>query len=387
MDHRRPAFDVVVVGAGIAGASIAFHLARKGSARIGILDRALPGQGSTSKATGGFRHQFASRVNIELSIESAHVFDQFHELVGAPLDIRRVGYAFVSDEAERHAAMRHNVALQRSLGVDVSILGPDEIRRLVPGLAVGPQSAATFCAADGVASPTDACAGFLSAARRMGVEIMQNRAVTRIRVDNDRVAAVDTDAGPISCGSVILAAGVWTPALAAPLGVMLPIRPHHRQAFMALGDIGVPQDAPFTVDLDTGAYFHRESGGMVIGGTDNGDDRGFDDRLDWSLLPRLVEALTARLPAADRLSIQSGWAGLREMTPDEHGLVGPIPPIEGLFVAAGFSGHGFMHSPAVGRIIADMVIDGQCTAPDVTPLAPLRFAATTATSGDHSTSF
>jgi sarcosine oxidase, subunit beta len=374
--------DVVIVGAGIVGCSIAFQLASRGAERIALLDRDTPGQGSTSKATGGFRHQFATQVNIELSIESVKLFEQFRDVVGADLDMRRSGYLFVSEDPARGDVMQRNVALQRSLGVPSSVVGAEEATRLVPGLVVSPMTVGTYCAADGVASPTDACAGFLAAARRLGVEVHAKRRVVGIDLHGDRVIGVRTESGSIACDSVVLAAGVWTPEVADSVGVALPIRPHHRQAFMTKGDAGIPHEVPFTVDLDSGAYFHREGEGMIIGGTDHGDERGFDQRLDWSQLPTLIEALTRRLPSAEDLEIQSGWAGLREMTPDEHGLVGAIPSVSGLYIAAGFSGHGFMHSPAVGRVVADLVLTGKCEHPDITPLYPLRFSDGTISTRD-----
>lgn len=375
-------YDVVIVGAGIIGCSIAFQLASRGARRIALLDRGLPGDGSTSKATGGFRHQFSTRVNVELSLESVAMFQDFENVVGAPLAIRRLGYLFVSDDEQRIAAMERNVELQRSLGVQVDVLDPKALEALVPPLKVDDMTVGTFCAADGLASPTDACAGFLAAARNLGVEVYPRHEVSAIETRAGRVTGVRTELGEVACETLVLSAGVWSPAIASTVGVQLPIRPHHRQAFMTVGDAGVPASAPFTIDLDTGAYFHGEGQGLVIGGTDHGDDRGFDDRLDWSLLPRLVEALTRRLPPAENLEIQSGWAGLREMTPDEHGIVGALPGVEGGYVAAGFSGHGFMHSPAIGRIVADLVETGTCRHPDISPLSPTRFEGPEARSRD-----
>jgi sarcosine oxidase subunit beta len=373
---------IAIVGAGIVGSSIAYNLASRGAKDVGVFERALPGEGSTAKATGGFRHQFGTRVNIELSKESIQVFEQFESIVGVPLQLKRVGYLFLTDDIDKAAQLRRNVDLQRSLGVDVSELGPDDITRRLPGLRVAESTMGTFCPDDGITSPTDVAAGYLSAAKRMGVEVHPRDEVRSILLQDRRVIGLETADGRVDCETVILSAGVWTPAVAATIGLDVPIRPHHRQVFMADGDAGLPKVTPFTVDLDTGAYFHREGAGLLLGGTDHGDDRGFVETLDWSLVPTLVEATISRVPAAEGVVIQSGWAGLREMTPDEHGLVGSVPGFSGLYIAAGFSGHGFMHSPAVGRIIADLVLDGRCDHPDIAALDPLRFASGATEVGD-----
>ncbi len=366
--------QVVIVGAGIVGASVAFHLVQAGVNDVVVLDAAQAGGGATAKATGGIRQQFDSAINVRLSIESARFFEQFEARVGTPLRFRQCGYLFLTDAADRAAALRHSVAMQQQLGVPVQLLSPDAVAGLVPGIELSHVQAASFCSADGLASPTDACSGFLSAAKHGGVRVFEDRPATGIGVIGGRVREVQTSSGPIACEVVVNAAGVGSPAVARYVGVDLPVAPHHRQVFVTDRFDRIPDGSPFTVDLDSGAYFHKESAGVILGGTDDGDTRALGEYVDWDLVPRLVGAVSRRMPPLADAAIKRGWAGLREMTPDEHAIVGALDEPAGFLCATGFSGHGFMHSPAVGRIVATLIAGGPITDLDLAPLAPQRFA-------------
>ena len=173
---------------------------------------------------------------------------------------------------------------------------------------------------------------------------------------------------------VVNAAGVHARDVGQMASVQIPVEPHHRQVFVAEPMAEVPGPIPMTIDLRSGSYIHVErSGCIVLGGGDHGDRRGFDEGLDWSLLPRLIEAVTHRLPALEAAQIRRGWAGLREITPDELAIIGPVQGIEGFYVAAGFSGHGFMHAPAVGNLMAELILDGKASTIDISPLSLDRF--------------
>ena len=182
------------------------------------------------------------------------------------------------------------------------------------------------------------------------------------------------DGSVIPSRLIINAAGVYARDVGLMAGVEIPVEPNHRQVFVAEPMIGLPGPIPLTVDLRSGSYVHVEpNGSIILGGGDHGDRRGFDASLDWSLLPRLIEAVTYRLPALESARIQRGWAGLREMTPDELAIVGPVPETQGFFVAAGFSGHGFMHAPAIGKVMAELILDGKASTIDISALSLDRF--------------
>jgi sarcosine oxidase subunit beta len=366
--------DVVIVGGGIVGSSIAFHLAEAGVTRVTVLERGRLAEGSTSRATGGVRQQFSSPVHVELARESARFYESFEARVGAPLDFRQVGYLFVAETPAVRDALVRGAEVQRGLGVPVEVLDAAGVSRLQPPIRVGDATAGTFCPEDGLASPPDACLGFVAAARRAGVAVEEGRAVTGVETAGGAVRGVRTTGGPLACDLVVDAAGVWAPDVARPLGVELPIEPHHRQVCLLEECPGVAFDSPFTVDMETGAYFHGERGGLVVGGTDNGDRRGFDDANDMDVVAGALEKLSSRLPAVRDLGVRRPWAGLREMTPDGSPLVGPAGGHEGFVVVAGFSGHGFMLAPAIGRRVAAALGSGDWDR-ELAGLGPDRFGA------------
>jgi sarcosine oxidase subunit beta len=348
-------YEVAIVGAGIIGASIAFHVAAKGLKNVALIDRSQYGHGSTARATGGIRHQFSSALNVALSTESVTFYRAFEETLGAPLEFRQIGYLFLAESEPRLESLRRGFVVQTQAGVRVDLLNSDDVRSLCPWLEVVEGTQATYCPDDGVASPVDACAGFVAAARRAGVELLENTAVTGITQQSDRVTGLTTTNGSIGCNWLIIATGVWAPEIGRMVGVELPITPNHRQVCLLEVPKKIPYTAPFTVDLETGGYFHAERSGLIVGGTDHWDYRGFDDAVDWQDVPELLEAIAHRVPAVRDLGVKRCWAGLREMTPDEHPIVGPVG-LHGVVCAAGFSGHGFMHAPAIGRRIAEAIV-------------------------------
>jgi len=367
--------EIVIIGGGIVGLSIAYHLAARGCHDVCVLERGQIGQGATAKATGGIRQQFSREINIRLSQESLKRFKRFEEEMGCPADFRQIGYLFLASSGEDWAWLQEAASLQRRLGVPVELLAPGEAGGLVPGLRTGDLLGATFCGTDGIADPHAVLHGFARQARRLGVRILEGREVTGILRDGGRVQGVQVkDGEAVAAALVVNAAGVHAKEVGLMAGVEIPVEPHHRQAFVAEPLAGLASSIPMTVDLRSGTYLHVErNGNIVLGGGDHGDRRGFDEGLDWSLLPRLIEGVTHRLPALESARIQRGWAGLREMTPDELAIVGPVLGIEGFLVAAGFSGHGFMHAPAIGKVMAELILDGKASTIGISALSLDRF--------------
>ncbi|MET8468602.1 FAD-binding oxidoreductase [Streptomyces sp. NPDC006422] len=352
---------VVVVGGGIIGASIAHHLSARGHRDITIVERGLVGEGATARATGGIRRQFSSRVNIELAQRSLPFWLTFAERTGHPLTFRQHGYLFLLTDPATRDTFERNAALQRSLGVPVESLDPDAVADVFPGIRTDDLVGATYTPTDGSASPADAVAGFLRAARAHGVRILQRTPVVAIDRDGDgAVSGVRTPDGVIEADRVVIAAGPQSRAVGRLCGVDIPVRPHSRQAF-ATGPLpGVHGGLPLAVDMATGAYVHPEAAGgtAVIGGNDREVPSSDTARVDWERVGSLAAAVSHRFPALAGLEVTRGWAGLREMTPDDHAVVGPVEEVPGLWVAAGFSGHGFMQAPAVGEAVADWFLDG-----------------------------
>ncbi|MFC9832791.1 NAD(P)/FAD-dependent oxidoreductase [Rhodococcus sp. NPDC127530] len=367
---------IVIIGGGIIGASIAYHLSLSGYRDVTIVERTLVGEGATAYATGGIRHQFSSRVNIELVQHSIEFWKNFESHTERPLDFRRHGYLFlISDEATSEAFGK-NVALQRSLGVEVEVLEPSQICDVFPNVRVDDLVSATYTPQDGSASPADAVAGYLHLARRHGVSVLQNTEVLDIAVGADgAVKGVMTSRGDIEAEAVVIAAGPQSRRVGALCGLDIPVFPHSRQAFATAPIASIDGSLPLTVDMATGAYLHPEkSGGAVVGGNDRGVPSTEDASVDWDRVEGLAAALSYRFPELGGLEVTRGWAGLREMTPDDHAIVGATDDVGGLFIAAGFSGHGFMQSPAVGKSITQQLLTGRSDI-DLSTLALSRFAA------------
>ena len=270
------AADIVVIGAGAIGASIAYHLARRGARDVVVLERDLVGAGSTSKAAGGIRVQFATRVEIEFSQRGIAFFERFEDEMGVPCDFHQEGYLFVVTDEATLARFRTNVALQRSLGADVRIIGPDDARALVPSLVVDDALAAVWGPADGYASPNDVVQAYAAQARARGVRILEGTPVTGIRVEGGRVAAVDTPAGAIATRLVVNAAGPWAPLVGRMAGLDLPVDPRRRHIFVTDAFDGIRHPLPLVTDCGSGFYCRSEQGAVLMSPGDVGESTSYD---------------------------------------------------------------------------------------------------------------
>lgn len=366
--------DVVIIGGGCMGASVAYHLSRRGVADVVLLEREkMLATGSTGRNAGGVRHQFSNVENIRLSIESIRTIERFADEVGHPVDFHQDGYLFLLSSSASVDVFRKNVALQRSLGVDVDWLDADAAARLAPGLDVRGVLAATFCGRDGIADPNGVTMGFARAAQSAGAVIERDTEVTAIRVESGRVRGVDTTRGPIDAPVVVNAAGPHARHVGRMAGVDVPVDPYRRHIFIA-ADVATPPNHLMVIDFESTFYYHREGAGILFGMGGKDETPTFDMTVQWDFLPQVIDVAVGRLPALANASVSHAWAGLYEMTPDHNPIIGSTPDVAGFFTIAGFSGHGFQHSPAAGRILADLVT-GRDPQFDVTPFALERFAA------------
>lgn len=364
---------VVIIGGGVVGLSIAYHLTVRGYRDVVLVERRMLGSGATSKGTGGIRQQFSSQVNIALSRRAIDHFADFHDRVGESARFRQHGYLFLLNRAEQLEVFRKNATRQLEAGVPVRLLEPAEISEVMPYVNVDGLLGASYCRTDGSASPEAVVKAFARGARIHGAKLMEDTTVTAIERDaHGAVGAVDTTRGRLTAEAVVNAAGPWATEVGRLLSIELPIAPYRRQAFQISSLAWLDADLPLTVDLASGAYVHPRPGGGVIGGNDRNVRAGFDEEVDWSLVHALREALTRRIPRMAEAEIIRGWAGLRDMTPDEHAIVGPVAAVPGFWTAAGFSGHGFMHSPVVGELLSEWLVDGAPTL-DLSALRPERF--------------
>jgi sarcosine oxidase subunit beta len=366
--------DVVVVGGGAVGCSVAYHLAAAGAGDVLLLERAAAvGTGSTGACAGGFRSQFSSRINVELSLASLPMILGFSEQHGLPLDVVQDGYLFlIRDEASRvrfEAAAR----MQRELGVDVRLLSADEAAALVPGISREGLLAATFCPDDGIADPAGLTQGYAIAATRAGARLRVGTDVTGIEFEGGRVSGVTTGDGAISSRVVVNAAGPWAGVLAAAAGLELPLEPIPRMVVTTGPFAGVPARRTLVIDAATTFYLHREGDGVLMGMGGVDERPSFSLRVDDRFIADELLPVAVRVfPPLQDAGVAATWAGLYEMTPDRHPILGPSP-VEGLWLANGFSGHGFQHAPVVGLLLAEMIVDGAARTVDVSTLDLGRF--------------
>ena len=368
--------EVVVVGAGIMGVSTAYHLARLGAGRVIVLERDTVCSGSTALASGGIRHQYANRLGIELTTHSIVTYERFRDEFGVDPQFRQHGYLIlIATEAEL-ATARRSVALQRSLGVDVALLDAGATHELCPYLNTGDLLGATYTPRDGYADPYLCATAIAARARELGVVIKQQHEVRGFLRRGDRVTGVTTAAGDFEARAVVIATGAWSGVVGKLAHVEIPVRPHRRHKFMTAPFPAerIPAATPFIIDPHRNFSLRREGAGLLLGHGRRDEPDSFSTEVDRSLEAGVVERAVHRAPALADAALLRAYAGLYEMTPDQTGIVSAVPGVAGLHVVAGFSGHGFMHGPIAGQLMAEMLVHGGAVTMDAAALDLARFA-------------
>lgn len=366
--------EIVIIGGGVMGASIAYHLAARGQTGVLLLEReAFFGQGATGRCAGGVRYQFATEVNIRLSLESLPMLERFEEEIGQAIDYRQCGYLFLLTRREDIEQFKLNVSLQHRLGVNTLWLEGDDIRKLLPMMRLEDVLAGTFHQKDGLVDPNGVVMGYINAAQRLGVKAFNDVEVTAIETSQGKINRVITNRGVVSTSLVVNAAGPWSALIGAMVGLDLPILPIRRQMLVTTPIPEIPKDFPFVIDFAQSLYFHREGEGILTGMSNPQEKPGYDQSVDpvWELVN--MEAAAARLPLLEKAGLAAHWAGLYEVTPDAHPIFGATP-VEGFYLCGGFSGHGFMHGPVAGKLMAEIILDGAATTVDVSSLDLARFS-------------
>ena len=379
--------DVVIIGSGIVGSSVAYHLAEQGCTNVLVVEReAHQGKGSTGKSMGGVRAQFSTPVNIQMSRYSIDFFSRFDEVVGHPADYRAHGYLFCATN-ERHLAYLHaNRERQIALGVkNVELVSREDIAKFVPQLRVDDIVGGTFCPTDGFVDPHSVMMGFMLKARERGVKLWLDTKVTGIEVEHKievepkaerRITGVETTRGFVSAPIVVNAAGPWAAEVARLAGAELPVEPLRRQLVPTEPFDGLPKRFPMVIDMSTGFHFRREGKGILLAWNDPEETPGFKTDFDPGFVEKILTRAADRVPSLIEAEVnpRRAWAGLYEMTPDHHAIIGPASDVAGLYFVNGFSGHGVMHSPASGRITADLVLHGHSDLIDTGLLGVQRFS-------------
>jgi len=354
--------EVVIIGGGIVGSSIAWHLTEAGCRNVVVLEREKhQGKGSTGKSMGGVRAQFSTPVNIRMSLYSIPFYADFERHTGHESGYRPQGYLFLAIKPSHLDYLKVNFREQVALGLkEVRMLGPDEIQAAYPQLRADDIIGGSFCATDGFVDPYSAMNGFMASAVERGARIVKDAEVTSIHRDAEGVCGVESTKGMFATRQIVNAAGAWARSVAAMVGVDLPVEPLRRMLVPTEPFADFPHTAPMIIDMATGFHFRPEGRGFLLAWADKDETPSFNTDFDPAFIEKILTHAADRVPVFENLAVnpKRAWAGLYEMTPDHHPVLGPVPEVPGFFSANGFSGHGVMHAPATGKILSDLVLTG-----------------------------
>jgi sarcosine oxidase subunit beta len=370
--------EVVIIGGGIVGSSIAYHLTAAGCKDVLVLEReSAQGKGSTGKSMGGVRAQFSTPVNIQMSLYSIPFYASFDEQLGHPAGYRPQGYLFCATNDKHMAYLRTNYQKQVAMGLkDVRLIAAVEIRSMFPQLRADDIVGGSFCPTDGFVDPYSAMIGFMAWATDHGAKLWKNTQVTGIQRDARGITGVETSKGSISTRKAVNAAGPWAASIAKMVCVDLPVEPLRRMLVPTEPFDQFPHTAPMIIDMSNGFHFRPEALGFLLAWNDPEETPGYKTDFDPAFIEKILTRAADRVPVFENLAVnpKRAWAGLYEMTPDHHPILGEAPEVPGLFLANGFSGHGVMHAPATGKILSDLILTGKTELIDASLLDLARFA-------------
>jgi len=364
---------VVIIGAGLIGSSIACQMGRMGITEVVVLEKGRIGaQGATAHCVGGLRTQFSTAINVRYSLASRRIFRNFADEFGVSLDFSPDGYLFLADSSARWRTLQQTARLMAQLETPVELLTPGEVSRRWPFLQGAPGMGASYTREDGFYGPMEVLQAFVADARKRGVRFYEQTEVAGIKANGCQVTGVRTASGAtIEAEAIVNAAGPWAGRVAALAGVDLPVQPLQRHLFLTGPCEPLPAVFPMIFNLDSGWYLKREGAGLLLGGPTA--KKSFSDQMDYNAEEWTACESMRHVPLLDQTVIVRGWIGHYEVTPDHHAVIGAFPERGNFVCAAGFSGHGFQHSPVAGRLVAELIAQGQTRSEDIFPLRPTRF--------------
>ncbi|MGE5175616.1 MAG: NAD(P)/FAD-dependent oxidoreductase [Hyphomicrobiales bacterium] len=371
--------SVVIIGGGVVGASVAYHLAAAGVADVIVLDRgAEPGAGSSGRATGGFRAQFSTAMNVRLSLLARERLRRFEEETGVDPGFEPVGYLWLARDEAALAALAAARAVQHAEGLtEARAVTPEEIAALNPAVRLDGIVGGAFCPTDGTVRPLDLLHGYRAAATKLGARFRYGQEVTGlVRGGDGRITSILAGRQRYAAERVVNAAGPWAAAVARWAGVTLPVAPLKRQIAVTRPFEGLPPTMPMTIFLEDGFHLRvRDGRVLLLWPTDPDGASPFDTTVDPGWVSAVFAKARERIPVLGGARVDEALcaAGLYEMSPDRHAILGVAPGCPNLYLANGSSGHGVMHAPALGLLLAEILKDGRASTLDVTPLRPTRF--------------
>ena len=368
--------DVVVIGGGVMGCSILFHLARRGVTDSLLLERESLGAGSTGRSSGIVRMHYSSEVNARIAFASLETIREFHEIVGADSGFVNAGAMFIAPPEAREDFLR-NIAMQQSLGIDTRVLDAEQAGEIAPHLEFDESDTICFEAQSGYADPPSVGQGFASAARGMGAQVLLDTPALDVEIVNDRVVAVETADGKIETDTAVVAAGPWSVRLMRKIGIDLPLKATRHEVIFLKRSLDILPEHPVIGDLVNMAYMRPESPDLTLVGDVEleieADPDDYDRKPSMDYIERMWGRVSRRAPGLEHAAYFTGYAGLYTNTPDGHPIIDRVDGIDGLYICTGFNGHGFKESPAVGKLVAELIIDGEATTIDLSGLGIDRF--------------
>ena len=367
--------DAVVVGGGVMGCSILFNLARRGVTNTVLLERDVLASGSTSRSQAILRMHYSNEVTTRLAWDSLAIFRDFDELVGIPSGYTKTGY-FVIVGPEDREAMEGNVSMQRSVGVDTSLVTAEDVREIAPMVETFDGECFAYEPDSGYADPYSVTTGYANAARDMGARVLAGSPSTGIEISGDRVTAVLTAEGRIETPIAVVAAGPWAGPFLESIGVEVPLRPIRHQVIMLRRPQDIVPDHPIIGDVVNDMSPRPDAGNLTligVGEDEPAEPDSYNQGVDMSMVEQTFEKLTRRMPGMAQALFRGGWSGLFTTTPDWHPVLDRVDGIEGLYLSVGFSGHGFKLSPMIGVVMSELILDGQATSIDISQLGLDRF--------------
>ena len=368
--------DVVVIGGGVMGCSILFHLARRGITNALLVEKESLGAGSTGRSSGIVRMHYSSEVNARIAFASLETIRDFQEIVGSDSGFVNSGAMFIAPP-EAQEDFRRNIAMQQSLGIDTRVLDARQAKEVAPHLHFNESDTICFEPQSGYADPPSVGQGFASAARGMGAKVLLDTPALDVEIVNDRVVAVETKEGRVETDTAVVAAGPWSVQVMRKIGMDLPLKATRHEVFFLKRRMEVIPEHPVIGDLVNMAYMRPESPDLTLVGDVeleiDADPDDYDQKPSMDYIERMWGRVAKRAPGLEDAEYFTGYAGLYTNTPDGHPIIDKVEGVQGLYICTGFNGHGFKESPAVGKLVAEMIVDGEATSIDITSLGMARF--------------